>query len=133
MTDYILTLIFTMILVSLAGAVVIICWLLKSIHNINIIIKQEFSDSDRQLLEDLYNQDGELKDKRETQMLEALDGAVRSINNIMLGTTVSAMLMFKDEFYIVHVGDSRVYELTDSVRILTKDQTFVAREIAEEA
>lgn len=86
MTDYILTLIFTMMLVSLAGAVVIICWLLKSIHNINIIIKQEFSDSDRQLLEDLYNQDGELKDKRETQMLEALDGAVRSINNIMLGT-----------------------------------------------
>ena len=57
-------------------------------------------------------------------------GIYGSDNNIMLGTTVSAMLMFKDEFYIVHVGDSRVYELTDSVRILTKDQTFVAREIA---
>ena len=51
-------------------------------------------------------------------------------NNIMLGTTVSALLMYDNEFYIVHVGDSRVYELRDSVRILTRDQTFVAREIA---
>lgn len=57
-------------------------------------------------------------------------GIYGSDNNIMLGTTVSAILMFKGEFYIVHVGDSRVYELTDSVRILTKDQTFVAREVA---
>ena len=48
----------------------------------------------------------------------------------MLGTTVSAILMYRNDFYIVHVGDSRVYELHDSVRILTKDQTFVAREIA---
>ena len=48
----------------------------------------------------------------------------------MLGTTVSAILMYKDEFFIVHVGDSRVYELVSGVRILTKDQTFVAREIA---
>ena len=53
-----------------------------------------------------------------------------SDNNIMLGTTVSAILMYRNDFYIVHVGDSRVYELHDSVRILTKDQTFVAREIA---
>ena len=86
MADYILVLIFITMLISIAGAVIIICWLLKGNHNINIVIKQEFSDSDRQLLEDLYNHDGELKDKRETQMLEALDGAVRSINNIMLGT-----------------------------------------------
>ena len=51
-------------------------------------------------------------------------------DNIMLGTTVSAILMYKGDFYIVHVGDSRVYELTDGIRILTKDQTFVAREVA---
>ena len=57
-------------------------------------------------------------------------GIYGSDNNIMLGTTISAILMYKDEFYIVHVGDSRVYELHDSVRILTKDQTFVAREVA---
>ncbi|HBZ03969.1 MAG TPA: serine/threonine-protein phosphatase [Lachnospiraceae bacterium] len=57
-------------------------------------------------------------------------GIYGSDNNIMLGTTVSAILMYKGDFYIVHVGDSRVYELTDGIRILTKDQTFVAREVA---
>lgn len=54
--------------------------------DITITIKQEFSESDRQLLEDLYNQDGDLKDRREEQMLEALDSAVRNINSIILDT-----------------------------------------------
>lgn len=49
---------------------------------------------------------------------------------IMIGTTLSAMLMYEDTYYIIHVGDSRVYELTTDVRQLTKDQTFVAREVA---
>lgn len=51
-------------------------------------------------------------------------------NNLMLGTTVSAILLYKDNYYIVHVGDSRVYCMTDRVLQLTKDQTFIAREIA---
>lgn len=51
-------------------------------------------------------------------------------NHLQIGTTVSAILMFGNEYYIVHVGDSRVYQLTKSVNQLTHDQTFVAREIA---
>lgn len=51
-------------------------------------------------------------------------------NNLMLGTTVSAILLYKDDYYIVHVGDSRVYCITDEVLQLTKDQTFIAREIS---
>lgn len=50
-------------------------------------------------------------------------------NNLMLGTTVSAILLYNDDYYIVHVGDSRVYSLSDKVLQLTKDQTFIAREI----
>lgn len=50
-------------------------------------------------------------------------------NSIMLGTTVSAILLFNEDYYIVHVGDSRVYALSDRVLQLTKDQTFIAREI----
>ena len=53
--------------------------------NINITVKQEFSAEDRQLLEDLYNEKGDMKD-REMDMLETLDGAIREINNIMTGT-----------------------------------------------
>lgn len=51
-------------------------------------------------------------------------------NDLMLGTTVSAILFVKDQYYIVHVGDSRIYQLTDVSVQLTKDQTFIAREIA---
>ncbi len=50
-------------------------------------------------------------------------------NNIMLGTTVSAILLYKNNYYIVHVGDSRIYCMTDKALQLTKDQTFIAREI----
>jgi len=50
-------------------------------------------------------------------------------NNLMLGTTVSAILLYNEDYYIVHVGDSRVYCMTDKVVQLTKDQTFIAREI----
>ncbi len=57
-------------------------------------------------------------------------GSYGEKNHIQLGTTVSAILLYKEQYYIVHVGDSRVYELTKNVRQLTSDQTFIAREIA---
>lgn len=47
-----------------------------------------------------------------------------------LGTTVVAMLLTCDRYYILNVGDSRAYEITDRLKQLTNDQTFVAREIA---
>lgn len=57
-------------------------------------------------------------------------GAFGEENHLMLGTTLSAMLMYKEQYYIVHVGDSRIYELANTVTQLTNDQTFIAREIA---
>lgn len=51
-------------------------------------------------------------------------------NGIMLGTTISAILMYKGRYYILHVGDSRIYEIASQVRQITEDQTLVAREIA---
>ncbi len=49
---------------------------------------------------------------------------------IHLGTTVVAMLITPSRYYILNVGDSRAYEITDSLQQLTQDQTFVAREVA---
>jgi len=46
-----------------------------------------------------------------------------------LGTTVTAMLITQDRYYIVNVGDTRAYEIDTAVRVLTKDQTVVARDI----
>jgi len=47
------------------------------------------------------------------------------------GTTLAALLLINDRYYIANVGDSRVYLLDGGVRLLTKDQTFVQREMDE--
>lgn len=49
---------------------------------------------------------------------------------VKLGTTVTAMLLTQNRYYILNVGDSRAYELKDGIRQLTNDHTFVAREVA---
>lgn len=51
-------------------------------------------------------------------------------HGVRLGTTAVVMLLTRDRYYILNVGDSRAYELTDSLRQITTDQTFVAREVA---
>lgn len=48
---------------------------------------------------------------------------------INLGTTVSAILLTKDRYYVMNVGDSRVYEIASTVRQITEDQTVVAQEL----
>ena len=47
---------------------------------------------------------------------------------VNLGTTAAVLLVTKKRYYIVNVGDSRVYELGASARLLTQDQTVVAME-----
>lgn len=49
---------------------------------------------------------------------------------IQLGTTLTAMLMV-DEYMVLicHVGDSRIYRIKEEVELLTKDHTWIAREV----
>ena len=49
---------------------------------------------------------------------------------VKLGTTVVSLLLTPTRYYILNVGDSRAYEICESVKQLTNDQTFVAREVA---
>ncbi len=49
---------------------------------------------------------------------------------IRLGTTVVVLLLTQTRYYILNVGDSRVYEIQNEIKRLTQDQTYVAREIA---
>lgn len=46
-----------------------------------------------------------------------------------LGTTLSLLLIIEEKYMIAHVGDSRVYKISDKIDQLTEDQTYVAREI----
>lgn len=49
--------------------------------------------------------------------------------SVNLGTTLSAMLIVNGKYMIAHVGDSRIYEISDNVKQLTEDQTYINREI----
>lgn len=51
-------------------------------------------------------------------------------SKVKLGTTMTALLILHDKYYIAQIGDSRAYSISNSVNQLTKDQTLVAREVA---
>lgn len=46
-----------------------------------------------------------------------------------MGTTVTALLLIHNAYYIMNVGDSRAYLLSDRLYQLTKDQTLVQYEV----
>ena len=50
-------------------------------------------------------------------------------NGVSMGTTLVALLIVQDDYYIINIGDSRVYCITDRLYQLSKDQTFVQREM----
>ncbi len=52
-----------------------------------------------------------------------------SSQGVNLGTTAVVLLITDNRYYLMNVGDSRAYLLSDSLIQLTKDQTFVGREI----
>lgn len=51
------------------------------------------------------------------------------VENKTLGTTLTLCLVVNDKYYIAQVGDSRAYKINSEVYQLTKDQTYVQREV----
>lgn len=49
--------------------------------------------------------------------------------HINLGTTLTALLLVNDAYYICNIGDSRIYYIKDGVSQLTRDQSFIQQEI----
>lgn len=49
--------------------------------------------------------------------------------NKILGTTLTLLLSIDERYYIMQVGDSRIYKVRNIVEQLTKDQTYVQREV----
>lgn len=50
-------------------------------------------------------------------------------NNSLYGTTLSAMFIYEDKYYIVHVGDSRIYKLEHDFKQLTEDHSLIAYQL----
>ncbi|MCD8323307.1 MAG: protein phosphatase 2C domain-containing protein [Oscillospiraceae bacterium] len=51
---------------------------------------------------------------------------------IRLGTTATVILFYQDQYTIMNIGDTRIYEITgEGITQLTEDQSFVNREVKE--
>src|SRR5574344_1760653 len=52
-------------------------------------------------------------------------------HGIHMGTTCSVLLLIHDYFYVIlHIGDTRIYQLHGEIRLMTRDHTLVEREVA---
>lgn len=50
-------------------------------------------------------------------------------NDVSLGTTMVSILIFDEKYYVMNIGDSRAYRIKDNMYQITKDQTYVQREM----
>ena len=50
-------------------------------------------------------------------------------NRINLGTTTVGVLIYKEQYYAFNVGDSRLYRLNNRLEQITKDQSYIQREM----
>ena len=88
---------------------------------------------DNELPFELDNPDMQVIGGKWAVLLKALNAKILEYGQqigVNLGTTFSGILFVGDSYVIVHVGDTRIYQIGSSVNQLTTDQTFVAREIS---
>ena len=89
-----------------------------------------FSQDLEKLIDDGFTQEA-LADEWEKIVLECNNkiGIYGYEHGIQLGTTVVTLLIINDKYYIMNIGDSRAYCLRSETIQLTKDQTYVQREM----
>lgn len=46
----------------------------------------------------------------------------RTFHNLNTGTTMSIIMLIRNYYYVIHVGDSRIYRYRDSLKQLTEDE-----------
>lgn len=56
-------------------------------------------------------------------------GKYSQAQGVMLGTTLTALLIYQNRYYICHVGDSRIYKLDSNLQRVTVDHTLVEQEV----
>ena len=74
--------------------------------------------------QDLYKNLEEMVRNKSDQIMEY--GRNEGVD---LGTTIVLLLIVANRYYLLNVGDSRAYRIYDSLQQLTKDQTYIQREL----
>ena len=96
-------------------------------------VVNHFSDwFDYQLADELDHWDWDKVASDTVSRLKTLNSrliAYGEKEGIRLGTTATGMLAINAQYMVFHVGDTRLYKLSDELRQITEDHTFVNREI----
>lgn len=74
--------------------------------------------------EQLYIQWGGLIEKMNDRLSK-----YAASRRIRMGTTLSVLLIFQGDYYICHVGDSRIYRIDSKLTQITSDHTLTAQEV----
>lgn len=95
---------------------------------------QEFSKwFDNELPFELEHLDMQVIGGKWALLLKGLNARIAEYGNRInatMGTTFTGVLFAKDEYIVVHVGDTRFYQISNQMKLITTDQTFIAREIS---
>ncbi|MFL0250728.1 PP2C family protein-serine/threonine phosphatase [Clostridium neuense] len=80
-----------------------------------------------------------IKTKIQDEIPTMLSSVLKKINetiieygiqkNKKLGTTVSLIFIYGVRYYILHVGDSRIYSVKNKIEMLTEDHSYVAYKV----
>lgn len=87
-------------------------------NDFKVLLAEGFHESS------LYHQWGTIVEETNTRITQ-----YGNRNRLQLGTTLAAVLLFDRKYYCINVGDSRVYQINQTLNQITKDQTYIQREM----
>lgn len=97
------------------------------------MVVRAFSDwFDRELPHELFQIDMHVIAGKWELMLKELNGRLLEYgrqSGSSMGTTFTGILLFGTEYAAIHVGDTRLYHISDEVVQLTDDQTVTAKAV----
>lgn len=80
-----------------------------------------------------------IKNKNDIEILKSLEDTVRIANKLILnyakennckvGTTITGLFLYGSDYYIVNVGDSRIYKFENNISQETEDDSYVAMKV----
>ena len=88
---------------------------------------------DEELPFELEHPDMQIIGNKWALLLKKLNGKISEYGNKLqmeMGTTFTGVLFVDSRYVVVHVGDTRFYQIGKKVRQLTTDHTYIAREVS---